>query len=297
MRHFHSFAAAAEHSNFTRAAETLNLTQAAVSQHVAALERELGVELFGREHRAVHLTDAGQKLYAQVQQILGLVEEIRREAGRATAVVRGTLSIAASTVPAECLLPELLSDFEKKFPEVRPLLSVSGSVQAAAAIESGKAEIGLVGELPRSSCLSAESVASDELVLIASPKHRLARREQVTVDDLRQESFVVREPGSGTRRCVEQTLEQARLLPSELSIAMETNSNEAIRAMVLQGAALAFQSRRAVARDLAEQRLITLPIEGVIMNRDLYVVVNPASHLTPPARAFVEFVKQWPTDA
>ncbi|HUG89893.1 MAG TPA: LysR substrate-binding domain-containing protein, partial [Planctomycetaceae bacterium] len=255
LRHLQTFAAATELQSFTKASRTLSLTQAAVSQHIAALERELRVSLFTRLGRSVTPTETGRRLYAYARRILDLLDEAEREVGHVPPSVRGTLHIAASTVPAESVLPELLLDFHGRYPDVRAQVDVSDSAGATRAVESDAAELGFIGEPPHTSKLAAVPVAQDELVLVLPPEHPLARSPRLKAKSLRELPFILREPGSGSRRCVEHALEAAGLSPGDLHVVMEMNSNDAIRQAVERGVGAAFLSRHTLARDLDEGRL------------------------------------------
>lgn len=293
LRHLHTFVIAAELQSFTRAADVLGVTQAAVSQHVAALEKELRVSLFKRTSRAVVATEAGRTLYDYARKIVDLANEAHDTITGARDIVCGTLKIAASTVPSEWLLPELLVEFLRLYPHVQEFVSVSDSASAIRAVESGEAELGIVGELPRAARLCAKAIASDELTLVVPPHHAFASSKKVTLDEFRREPLIVRGPDSGSRRCVEQALSQAGLSPNELIITMEVNSNEAIRAAVERGVAIAFLSTRAVSRDIQDGRLVPVEIEGVKAERSLYLVTDPQRMPTRVVRDFLDFLNEW----
>ncbi len=292
LRHLQTFAAAAERCSFTRAAESLHLTQAAVSQHVASLERELGAQLFERRGRGVQLTDEGQRLYAYVKQILELVEAARREICHRERRLSGEVRIAASTVPSEWLVPELLAEFRATWPEVRESLIVSDSSMATLVVEKGEADIGFVGELPRSSTLEANPVAEDELVLVVASDHPMAKKGTTTLKQLCCEPMIVRESGSGSRHCVENALQEHSVSPAELTIALEANSNDAIRAAVQRGVGVAFLSDRAFVPDIG---LMRVKVRGFRPRRQLYVVRDPKRNPTAAARQFLRFVDDWRT--
>jgi DNA-binding transcriptional LysR family regulator len=293
FRHLQSFVAAAERQSFTKAAESLGLTQPAVSQHIAVLEELLHISLFEREGRAVALTAAGQRLHDYARRILDLVDEAGREVGQVDAGTAGTIRIASSTVPAELVLPELLAEFRALHPNVREAVTVSDSRAAADAVESGEADLGFVGELPRSSQLRARSIATDKLVLVVSPQHPLSGCKKTSLRRLRTESLIVREPGSGSRRCVEHALEAAGLAPDELNIAMEVNSNDAIRAAVEGGLGAAFLSRATISHEIDEGRLVPLTVAGVKPQRKLYLITDPSRIQGAIVREFLAFLSQW----
>ncbi len=295
MRHLITFARAAEMQNFSRAARALGVTQAAISQHVAALEKELAVSLFQRTGRAVLLTEHGRTLYRYARQIVDLADEACDAISNAPRVVRGTLEIAASTVPSEWLLPKLLVEFRKQYPEVQEFVVVSDSAAAIQAVESGGVELGIVGELPRASQLCVKAIAHDELTLVVAPGHPFADVPSVRVDQLCEQPLVIREASSGSRRCVEQALAQAGVSTNDLNITMEVNSNEAIRAAVEQGLGVAFLSVNAMEREIRDGRLIPTRLENVVAQRALYCIRDPERMTAAPCRAFLGFLTEWQT--
>jgi len=293
MRYLQTFVIAAQSQSFTRAAEILGLTQAAVSQHVAALEKEIRTSLFARGPRSVTLTDTGRRVYEHARAILDLVDEIHQAAGLPPPVVSGTVNIACSTVPSEWLLPELLVRFRELHPAVRESVSVSDSAAAILAVESGAAEVGLVGELPRAANLCAKSVAQDELALVVSPAHPFALAKRIRPKELRGQPIIIRELGSGSRRCVEQALSDVGVTMAELRISMEVNSNDAIRAAVERGVGISFLSKRAVEREVRDQRLIAVVIDGFRAVRDLYLITDPQRLPTRAVRVLLDLIDDW----
>jgi DNA-binding transcriptional LysR family regulator len=220
------------------------------------------------------------------------VDDIHHVAGQQPSAVAGTIKIAISTVPSEWLLPELLVGFKELYPEIRESVSVSDSAEAIDAVESGAAEIGLVGEFPHSARLCAKTVARDELVFVVGPDHEFVGLERVELEDLKGQSFIVREPKSGSRRCVERALSKAGLSTTDLTLSMEVNSNEAIRAAVERGVGVAFLSARAIAREIEDERLFGVAIRGVRAVRHLYLITDPKRMPTRVVRAFLDYVDE-----
>lgn len=293
LRHLKTFLAAAQQRNFTRAAEQLEITQAAVSQHVAALEEHFGETLFERGGRRVTLTPAGRRLSDYARQVLELLAAADEDIAGVARIVSGTLRIASSTVPAEWLLPDLLAGFRAEYPEVRETVVVSNSRTATAAVESGDADVGLVGELPRSDRLSARPIAEDELVLVVSADHELAGTGAISPKQLAALPLIVRGVGSGSQRCVEESLESVGIGRADLSFWMETNSADAIRSAILRGLGAAFLSRGAVAEELESGRLVQVPVRKLAARRQLYLVSLDDRINGPPLREFLAFVESW----
>lgn len=294
IRHLHSFVAAAESESFTRASELIGVSQAAVSQHVAAMEKELRIALFKRGPRSVSLTEAGRRVYEYARRIIDLMQEMSEMAGQHDAKeLTGTLRIACSTVPSEWLLPKLLVKFREQYPEVNEMVTVSDSIAAIQAVESGTAEFGLVGELPRAANLCAKSIAQDELMLVVGADHPLAKSNCIKPGDIVSQPLIVREAGSGSRRCIERALAKAGLTTSDLSFTMVVNSNDAIRAAVEHGVGISFLSIHANAREIQDRRLIPVSIDGVRAVRDLYLISDPQRLPSRVVRVFLEFIEVW----
>ncbi len=290
LKHLQTFVIAVEQSSFTVAGNLLEITQAAVSQHVAALERELGTLLFERAHRTITPTEAGQRLYDHATRILDLVAEAKAAVSGETLLVQGTIRIAASTVPAESLLPRLLARFRESFPEVRESIFVSDSREATEAVARGQADVGFVGEQTPSTQLEFQPIADDELLLVVSPAHEWAGRRFITPQSLARQRLILREGGSGSRHCVETALRDKGIEIEELNVTMEVNSNDSIRAAVEQNAGIAFLSATTVANDLERGRLVRVGVKGVKPVRQLFMVTPPGAAASRAVREFIQFV-------
>lgn len=293
FKQLRTFVQAADLSSFTRAGESLDLTQAAVSQQIAALERDLGVSLFERTSRRVELTEHGQSLYQYARQILQLAEETRQHLTGQSKTVSGLLRIAASTVPAETFLPEIFSAYREHYPEVSEQVTISDSHLAGQAVDSGQADVGFVGAMPASSRLAHEVVRRDTLVLVVSPESSWAKKESLTLRQLQTVPLIIRELGSGSRHCVEEAMAAKGLSLSQCQVVMEVNSNEAIRAAVRQNAGAAFLSKDSFQDDLASGRLVQLNVRGLRPQRQLYLITLSGKVPAEPLRSFLEFIKSW----
>ena len=212
LPHLATFARAAERGSFTEAAADLGVTQAAVSQRIAALERELRVSLFNRRAGRIALTEAGERLYELARKILDLHEEARESLGGFHPSIAGDLPIAASSVPAECYLPALLSSFREKFPEVHVRASVGDSSSVMKEVMKGLATLGLVGKKAEKPNLESEAIGTDTLVLILAPGHPLASRKSISLAVLAREPLIIREPGSGHSLCLEEGARTGRVV-------------------------------------------------------------------------------------
>jgi DNA-binding transcriptional LysR family regulator len=282
-----TFAKAAELSSFTAAGKALGMTQAAVSQRIAALEADLGVALFRREGGRVCLTDAGRTLHGYARRILDLHREARQEVTGRAEPLTGELSLAASSVPGEHLLPALLDEFRRRHPHVRVRATEADSDAVLAQVERGEAHVGLVGKRGDSPHLEHRRFACDRLALVVPAAHPLAGRDSVSLDELRGLPLVLRESGSGSRWCLERALEVAGGSLAHLRVALELGSNEAIKEAVLRGMGVAVLSTHAVAREVGSGLLRTLPVAGLALEREVFAVWDRRRALPAPAQLFL----------
>jgi DNA-binding transcriptional LysR family regulator len=284
-------------SSFTGAAKALRLTQASVSQRVQALERSLGAPLFKRQGGRVLLTESGQKLYDYAQRILELHRQARRDITGHDAPVGGELSLAASSIPGEHLLPALLSLFRQKYPHIRVRATVSDSLGVMAQVERGEVNLGLAGRKTDNPHLDFRYLASDRMVLVVPPGHALSGRKKVSVKQLPRHPLILRETGSGLRHCFEKSLDKAGISVADLQVPLELGSNEAVKEAVLRGIGIAILSTYAVQKELRAGHLHALEVSDLHCDRDMYVVQDRRRVLSLPARLFLLFLETHPIAA
>jgi LysR family transcriptional regulator, low CO2-responsive transcriptional regulator len=288
LPHLATFATAAETGSFTAAGQTLRLTQAAISQRIQALERNLGLALFRREAGHVLLTEVGQRLYGYAQRILSLHREAREAVTGDKPPIIGELSLAASSVPGEHLLPVALSVFGQKYPHVQVRATVTDSRTVLHQVEHGQAHVGLLGMKEENAHLEFRGFARDRLVLVVPQQHPWARKRRVTLKQLLGQPLIVREAGSGSRSCLEQALAQAGYPPHKLRVALVLGSNEAIKEAVVRGIGAAVLSTRVVEKAVQEGLLHAVEVTGLSLEREMFVVRDRRRVLPIPAQLFLD---------
>ncbi len=291
LPHLDTFAKAAELGSFTAAAGALGLTQAAVSQRVQALEQVVNVPLFQRRGGRALLTDAGRRLYPYVQHILALHREARAAITGQKPPLMGELSLAASSIPGEHLLPDLLSRFQERHPHVQVRATVSDSQQVLHQVEHGQAHLGLVGGKTDNPHLEFSCFACDKLVLVVPGRHPWERRKRVHLAQLARQPLILREPGSGSRWCLERALAKAGRSLRDLHVALELGSNEAIKEAVLRGLGLAVLSTHAAQREIQSGKLHAVQVTGLPLVRDMFVVWDRRRALPIPAQLFLDLLE------
>lgn len=288
LHHLRVFAAVAEQRGFSRAASALRLSQPAVSKAVRQLEREVGVPLVERAGRASRLTAAGDRLATRARELLGVEAAAEEELRALRGLEAGSLRVGASTTIATYLVPPILARFHEAHPVIK-LRVVSANTRAIArALLERRLDIALVEgpvEHPR---IEVVRWRDDELVVIAHPRHPLASRRKVRVEELESERFIVREQGSGTREVAERALASHGVRPAA---ALQLGSTEAVKQAVAAGLGLALVSRSAAADQLALGRIALVPLRGVALGRTLTELRLAGRMPSASAVAFASFLR------
>ena len=280
-----AFAAVARQGSFSRAAAAMHVSQPAISKHIAVLEAELGVPLVERNRNGARLTREGRVLADYVLRAEALLANAGR-AVAATSAESGTVTVAASGIPGDYLLPGLLARFLRRFPAVDVKLEVTTSARALDLVRSHEVELGVVGGFTPPDELEVAELVTDEIVLVAPP-HLAGRR--IRPKDLERLTWITRDEGSSTRAAVEAARWQLGVHEPR---ALELGSWEAVKRAIAAGAGIAAISRYAVEVELAEGTLASLDVRGWQLRRVLSLVTPRDVPLTPAARLFIEVLRQ-----
>lgn len=290
IRQLAIFVSIANHGTFTAAGKALYISQPTVSVQMAALERELGVALFDRQSRGIVLTPAGKILKRYAEDILMLKDQAVAAMGRYKHDISGRLRVIASTVPADYILPRVMSRFLQAYPGVFVELSRADSATVWDAVRNYEAEIGVAGSAREDSSLERLVVARDELVLIAPSTDEYSLWEDpVPLEKVLQAPMLRREPGSGTQKTFDDALRRLGEDPDNITARAQLDSVEAIRSAVADGGGVAVVSNLAVQGDLAARSVRMMRIEGLNLIRSFYLVTHRNRVLSPAAQAFRDF--------
>jgi DNA-binding transcriptional LysR family regulator len=295
LPHLETFAEAAERVSFTAAAKALGLTQAAVSQRIHALEQLLGISLFDRQGGHVLLSEAGHRLYGYAQRILALHRQAIEELTGRERPMGGELVLAASSIPGEHFLPDLLAVFRERHPHVQVRATAADSRQVLHQVEHGQAQLGLVGGKVDSPSLEYRPFGSDELSVVVPAGHPWGHRKRVSLEQLRQEPLILREAGSGSRWCLEQALARAAKSLGSFNVVLELGSNEAIKEALLRGLGVAILSTHTIRQEAEAGKLHPLPITDLPLKREMFVVWDRRRALPIPARLFLDLLETCPS--
>ena len=286
LRQLRVFEAVARHLSFSRAAAELHLTQPAVSMQVKALEQEAGLALVEQVGKKIHLTEAGRELQARAHAIDRELRAAEEALGAMRGLTRGRLTIGLVST-AKYFVPELLGRFLKAHPGVTVKLEVDNREAIIGLLAANAIDLAIMGRPPQNVDTAAEDFAPHPHVVIASPDHPLAGRRRIPLARLAEETFVIREPGSGTRGLLERLFAEHRLA---LKVSMEMASNETIKQAVIAGMGVSLLSLHTVGLELATRRLVILEVAGLPIVRKWYVVHLAQKRLSPVAEALKRFL-------
>ena len=272
----------AELGSLGRAASRHRMSQPAVSMRMSQLERRLGLTLLQRGPAGARLTPAGERVVSLSRRVLSEAQELMAGVDALVAEARSQLRVAASLTVAEYLLPSWLATLHRKAPDAILAVEVTNSARVVARVAEHHADVGFIeGHQPRLRAMKTVVVCTDHLVLVVDPSHPWAHRQSpVTGPELAAAELIVREPGSGTRQILENTLGAFGGLRSHL----ELGSTTAILAAVRRGEGPAVLSALAISDDLDAGRLVAVPTAGIKLTRSLRAVWPTDRPLPPLAR-------------
>jgi DNA-binding transcriptional LysR family regulator len=286
LRQLRVFEAAATHRSFSKAAEILHLTQPGVSMHIKELEANAGLPLFERSGKKLYITEAGQELLTRAREMLRALKDAEDAIDGMKGLKRGRINLAVVST-AKYFVPQLLARFGKNFPELEIRLAVNNRNSVIEQLIANEVDLAIMGRSPQALDTVAEPFAQNPHVIIAAPGHPLAGQRRIPIERVAAESFIVREPGSGTRLAMQQFFEERQLV---CKVVMEMASNETIKQAVMAGMGVSFISRHTIDLEIQTQRLAVLDVKGTPVIRQWHVAHLAKKRLSPTAAAFKHFV-------
>jgi LysR family transcriptional regulator, low CO2-responsive transcriptional regulator len=286
LRQLQVFESVARHLSHSKAAAELFLSQPAVSMQIKQTEETLGLALFEQVGKKLFLTEAGRELLRYSRNILHQLEEMEGVFSEMKGLSRGHLDIAVVS-SANYFMPQLLARFFRLHPGIQVSLQVANRDAVIRQIEENRADLAIMGRPPEGVEMQAESFLQNPLVIIAAPGHPLASQRHIRPEHLARETFLLREPGSGTRSVVERFFANNRI---PLMASMEMDTNEAIKQSVQAGMGLGVISLQSIELELETGRLVVLDAEHFPIMRHWYVVHRKHKRLSGAAQALKKFL-------
>ena len=290
LRQLEAFVSVVDNGGFGAASRVLHLSQAAVSERIANLENAIEIRLLDRHSREVRPTAIGRRFYTLARDLLEHRESIYLELAELAGVVRGTLNIGTSTIPGEYILPQLLPGFLNDHPLVNLNVQVSDSSVVMEQVRKGDVDFGLVGARPADKQLKCEELWSDRMLLVMPAGHRLAGHSRVRPEEIAEETFIMREQGSGSRKLMEEVLagHDIELLPVTITL----GSTTAVKEAVIAGLGITLLSERAVRNEIDDGILAAAAIVGLRFERNFLMITDRKRTQSPLCKRFTEYLRE-----
>lgn len=290
------FCTVAETKSFSKASEIIHLTQPAVSLQIQALEELYETKLFDRSSSSVTLTKAGKVLYKYAKNILSLYADAEKQIGELTGLVKGSISIGASTTIGNNLLPNIIADFKKTRPKIKVHMLVGNTKRITEFLNSGNIDFGLVeGDVSKQK-IKSEPLIKDELVVIVPSFHPWAKRKDISILEIMKEPFIFREEGSGTRQTIEKYLSSHGITVQNMMISTVLGSTVAIKEAVESGLGVSIVSRWSVRKERKYGTLKHLSIKEEKIMRDFSLIFSKNSVPTHAVDEFISYLRSYQTD-
>ena len=292
LKQLEAFVQVSESGSFSKAAKELFLTQPTISAHISSLEKELNVRLFIRNTKEVSLSDDGKDLYRYAKQITDLEKAIEERFYMDSDDGKHVITIAASTIPAQYLLPKVLMCYRERYPKEQIKIMDTDSSEVVTQVVDHMVDVGFTGTVLEKKHCKYIPFYKDELAVITpdTPEYRILKEQnRDDIDWIKRKPLILREEGSGTRKEAEKQLKNAGISMEDLDIVASIANQETIKKSVKQGMGITVLSRLA-AED--EDGLLIFPIPGADEGRDINLVYNKNYQTTRSADRFIRIVKE-----
>ncbi len=288
-----AFCLIVEMKSFSKAADATFVTQSAMSHLVRNLEKEMGVKLLNRSGKEVIPTPAGSQFYNQAKKILAAYKTLGDDINKLIKEIKGPLNLGASTIVAKYLLPQVVYDFSKRYPEVQINLTVSNTEVIINELQQGNSDMGIVDGNIENKKIVSEKIADDEIVLIASDENPLAKKEYITQQDFLSHPFIMPQTGSGLREFIDTFFQTLKIEPKDVKVSMILGDPELIVQMVQSGLGISFVSKWTVFKPIKEGTIRILKLPGISLYRKFYLVSLYKEPSTMVAKTFRKFIKEY----
>lgn len=292
LKQLEAFVQVSESGSFSKAAKELFLTQPTISAHISSLEKELNVRLFIRNTKEVSLSDDGKDLYRYAKQITDLEKAIEERFYMDSDDGKHVITIAASTIPAQYLLPKVLMCYRERYPKEQIKIMETDSSEVVTQVVDHMVDVGFTGTVLEKKHCKYIPFYKDELAVITpdTPEYRILKEQnRDDIDWIKRKPLILREEGSGTRKEAEKQLKNAGISMEDLDVVASIANQETIKKSVKQGMGITVLSRLA-AED--EDGLLIFPIPGADEGRDINLVYNKNYQTTRSADRFIRIVKE-----
>ena len=278
---------AAKYQNYTLASKKLCIAQPAVTAQMKLFEDNCNLRLFKKKGRKIYLTDEGKTLYEYAKTIFEYEKEIDDVIEDMKKLKRGILRLGTTKSYARYFMPFLISGFHQRYSNIRIHLNEGSSLEMIHGLLDFQNEVAIIAKAEDHPDVFFMPFSQEELVMILAPEHPLARKRVINFMDLAEEPIIMKETGSGTRRLINELFARHNRTPDVL---VETSNTEFIKQLVQRGDGVSFVVREAVAVELKEKNLATVPVKDEKLFLDMSIAYLKDQHLSHSARAFLDIL-------
>ncbi|MGE4519421.1 MAG: selenium metabolism-associated LysR family transcriptional regulator [Desulfobacteraceae bacterium] len=279
-----------ELKSFSKAGKAIHLSHPTISSHIKDLESHFNCRLIDRLGKEAVPTSAGSLLYSKAKEILALKEAAEASMAEFQGSIKGRLKIGGSTIPGGYILPRFIGRFVSENKDVKITLIISDTSQIIEQIIDGEVELGIVGAKSADKRISQISIIKDDMCVIIPQGHKWFSRKEVEVNELKNEPFIIREEGSGTKKSLVDRLKQHNLAIDDFNIIAELGSTSAIIQGIKSRIGISILSPVAVQEELENKTLKALSVKGIKLSRDFYLTFNKDRTPSPLMTAFKNFL-------
>lgn len=287
------FLAVAENLSFSKAAEALFISQPAVTKHIKELESKMNSALFERKGNKVYLTKAGKLAYLHLKQIKQQYHELEFELGRLNDDYKGSLRIGASSTISQYLIPAVLADFHRRFPQIKLDLFNGNSFEMEQKLLQNEIDLALVENDSSQANIRYHDLLNDEIVVVAGTNSAYGKRKNLTLVDLQQIPIVLRERGSGTLEVIQHALSKLKISLEKLNILIHLGSTEAIKNFLVNFEGIAFVSEKAIDKELQLKSIVRLNVKELAILRRFRIAIRQGPE-NSTQQLFRNFLLQYP---
>jgi DNA-binding transcriptional LysR family regulator len=284
LNQLRAFYQAAKCQNVSVAAQQLFVSQPAVTAQIKLFEDSCGLRLFKKKGRNLYLTDEGKTLFNYARKIFEYERKIEDAVGQMKELKKGSLRLGSARTYARYFMPFLLTGFRNAYPHIKIHFDEGSSLEMIHSLIDLKNEVVIIAKAEDHPNIAFIPFSREELVLILPPNHHLANKDSIRLEQIAEEPIIMKDPGSGTRKLVDELFEKRNCTPN---ILMETGDAEIIKLLVQHGEGVSFLVKEAVAVELQEKKLVAVPLKKDPIFLDVSIAHLKKQPLSAPAQAFL----------
>ncbi|WML58739.1 LysR family transcriptional regulator [Neobacillus sp. PS2-9] len=284
------FVKVVEKGNFSKAAEDLHMTQPAVSQYIKVMEESVGARLLERSNKFVRLNKAGEIVFHHAKEILALYSNMQYLIDDLTNKASGPIAIGASYTFGEYILPHIIARLQAKYPLITPTIQIHNTKEIIDLVQTHQLDIGIVEGHINEKVPNVEIVSEDKMVIVASPQLPLLKEgRRGKIAELGEETWILREKGSGTREAAEHLFDSLDFTPKKV---MEFGSTQVIKESVEAGLGISLLSQWAIKKELMYGYLDIVDVEGLPFKRNFSILTH-SPYQTKALQQFIEALREY----